>query len=180
MDVDLDVPGTTRIIDETGEVVASNNFTLVPPPSADPNDPLNWSQPRKYLHLACLILYTMGICFCAGSLAAIYAPVSEATGLSLDDLNSGVGYLYLGMGLFQILTQSLALAIGKRPVYVVSILLAGAYPFWITKVRSSVSWVLEYRLTAGRMVRHEHLHGRDGLPPVHSPRPECHGRVLLP
>jgi hypothetical protein len=53
---DLDVPGTTRILDESGEIVGSKNFTLVPEPSADPNDPLNWSPGRKRIQLACIVL----------------------------------------------------------------------------------------------------------------------------
>lgn len=54
---DLDVPGTTRILDESGDLVgANNNFTLVPEPSADPNDPLNWSPGRKRIQLACIVL----------------------------------------------------------------------------------------------------------------------------
>lgn len=35
----------------------------------------------------------MGLWFCSGSLYAIYEPVSEATGLTLAELNTGVGYV---------------------------------------------------------------------------------------
>lgn len=53
----LDIPGTTRILDERGEVIGSGAaITLVPTPSSDPEDPLNWSQTRKNIHLACVIL----------------------------------------------------------------------------------------------------------------------------
>lgn len=52
----LDVPGTTRILDESGEIVGANNFTLVPEPSADPEDPLNWSPSRKRIQLACIVV----------------------------------------------------------------------------------------------------------------------------
>lgn len=56
-DDDLDVPGTSRILDEDGQLIGTNNFTLVPTPSRDPNDPLNWSQPRKWLFLSCVVLF---------------------------------------------------------------------------------------------------------------------------
>lgn len=55
-DLGLDVPGTTRLLDERGEAIGGNNFTLVPEPSTDPEDPLNWSQKRKHLQLACIIM----------------------------------------------------------------------------------------------------------------------------
>ncbi|BEJ13938.1 hypothetical protein CspHIS471_0311120 [Cutaneotrichosporon sp. HIS471] len=137
---DLDVPGTTRILDESGEIVGANNFTLVPEPSADPEDPLNWSPGRKRIQLACIVFYTVAFCFCTGCLAAIYEPVSEATGLSLADLNSGVGYVYLCLGIFQLVTQPLALSIGKRPVYILSMIGCAGYPFWITRIKSLGEW----------------------------------------
>lgn len=137
---DLDVPGTARILDESGEFLNSNNFTLVPTPSGDPNDPLNWSQGRKWIHLACVVLYTTAICFCAACIYSIYGPLQEETGLSLADLNAGVGYEYLCMGLFGIITQPLALSIGKRPVYIMSALAGSTYPFWLTHVKSNGEW----------------------------------------
>lgn len=54
---DLNVPGTSRILDEDGQLIDSSNYTLVPVPSADPTDPLNWSQPRKWLFLSCIVLF---------------------------------------------------------------------------------------------------------------------------
>lgn len=138
---DLEVPGTSVILDEAGETVASNNYTLVPTPSADPADPLNWSQGRKYLNLACVVLYTTATCFCAACLYSIYEPVSLETGLTLSQLNAGIGYLYLCMGLFGIVSQPLALAIGKRPVYIVSCLVGSVFPFWLTRVKSNGEWI---------------------------------------
>jgi hypothetical protein len=55
-DAQLDIPGTTRILDERGEIIGTGTITLVLTPSSDPEDPLNWSQSRKNLHLACVIL----------------------------------------------------------------------------------------------------------------------------
>ncbi|GMK53551.1 hypothetical protein CspeluHIS016_0101370 [Cutaneotrichosporon spelunceum] len=137
---DLDVPGTTRILDASGEIVDANNFTLVPEPSSDPEDPLNWSAGRKRIQLTCVVLYTIAWCFCTGCLAAIYEPVSAETGLSLADLNSGVGYVYLCLGIFQLFTQPLALSIGKRPVYIMGMLGSAVFPFWVTRVKSLGEW----------------------------------------
>jgi hypothetical protein len=63
---DLDVPGTTVILDTNAEAANNDNFTLVPTPSSDPEDPLNWSKARKWLHLACIVLYVLSADLNAG------------------------------------------------------------------------------------------------------------------
>lgn len=73
----LDVPGTTLILDNAAEASGNNNFTLVPTPSADQDDPLNWSQARKWLQLACVVAYVLAGCLVGGCLYAIYDPVSD-------------------------------------------------------------------------------------------------------
>ena len=55
-DLSLDVPGTTLLLDGTGEEVGTGEITLIPTPSADPEDPLNWSRNRKLLQLALVLL----------------------------------------------------------------------------------------------------------------------------
>lgn len=57
--------------------------------------------------------------------AAIYSvlvPISDATGLSLGDLNDGTGYMFLMFGLGCLIWQPLALQYGKRSVYLFSLL----------------------------------------------------------
>lgn len=62
-DLDIDesqVPGTVLLVDvghTTGTLHATkqSDIVLIPTPSADVNDPLNWSPWRKRQHLICLI-----------------------------------------------------------------------------------------------------------------------------
>ena len=56
------VPGTTHLIDLDGTLDTAHDaqvkdIVLVPTPSADPDDPLNWSQRRKTLHMFCIFMY---------------------------------------------------------------------------------------------------------------------------
>ena len=46
-------PGTVRILD-----VAHSRTILVPRPTTDPNQPLNWSTKRKVLQMTILCVYT--------------------------------------------------------------------------------------------------------------------------
>lgn len=57
MSYDLDTPGTIRLFDESGHVHEEpSGIRLIPTPSQDPEDPLNWSKNRKRIQLACLAL----------------------------------------------------------------------------------------------------------------------------
>lgn len=56
-----DVPGTIRLVDvdQTAaerHVGAAKDILLVPTPSNDANDPLNWSVGRKRMQLFCILL----------------------------------------------------------------------------------------------------------------------------
>lgn len=62
MDIDeSQIPGTVLLVDveHTAEGLHSqskDNIILIPTPSNDINDPLNWSTWRKRKHLLCLIV----------------------------------------------------------------------------------------------------------------------------
>ena len=58
------VPGTVHLVDLQGVLnlkhapgSPKNGILLVPSPSSDPEDPLNWSPNRKWLATACVCLY---------------------------------------------------------------------------------------------------------------------------
>jgi hypothetical protein len=56
-------PGTVPLVDIEGLLRTKHakgpkkDIVLVPTPSNDPDDPLNWSLPRKHLAVACYIAY---------------------------------------------------------------------------------------------------------------------------
>ena len=57
------IPGTVWLVDETGcmpiQHASGRNLdvVLVPTPSADPNDPLNWPKRRKILSVSSMAMY---------------------------------------------------------------------------------------------------------------------------
>jgi hypothetical protein len=57
------IPGTVHLVDLEGTIHAlhasggQRDIVLVPAPSANPDDPLNWSPRRKLQFLACLCTY---------------------------------------------------------------------------------------------------------------------------
>lgn len=56
------VPGTVHLVDIEGTLTAKhasgdqNEIVLIPAPSDDPNDPLNWSAKRKMISTASVSL----------------------------------------------------------------------------------------------------------------------------
>lgn len=55
------VPGTVQLVDldehiATRHARGHRDIVLIPTPSADPEDPLNWTPARKRLALTCILL----------------------------------------------------------------------------------------------------------------------------
>ena len=113
------VPGTVHLVDLEGTMHAkhaskgSKDIVLVPAPSSDPDDPLNWSPRRKLLSTSCMCMYTLMVCgnptllalclllltvplqvgIASAAIYSVLVPISEDTGLTLGDLNAGTGYM---------------------------------------------------------------------------------------
>ncbi|KAH8795055.1 major facilitator superfamily transporter [Hyaloscypha sp. PMI_1271] len=109
---DKSAPGTVHLIDATGELhvkhsEAAHDIVLVPLPSDDPEDPLNWSRKRKLLQTSCVVMY-------------VTTPIAKATHLTVSNLVSGTGAMFLFYGWGCIVWQALALQYGKRPAYLIS------------------------------------------------------------
>jgi hypothetical protein len=96
------IPGTVHLVDLEGTIRAKHasgaqlkDVVLVPPPSADLDDPLNWSPSRKRLSTASQSIYTLMVGIASAAIYSVLEPISVDTGLSLADLNAGTGYMFL-------------------------------------------------------------------------------------
>lgn len=93
-------PGTVQLIDVDGTLLTTrskdakkSDIVLVPTPSKDPEDPLNWSKPRKWLATSCVVLYTIMICLPSTAVYSVTTPISKATVLTVHDLITGTGIM---------------------------------------------------------------------------------------
>lgn len=126
------VPGTTYVLDddsssiEQAPVESSNlkydrsgpvPIILVPQPSDDPNDPLNWPLWKRDVILAVLSTVSV-ICTTTSPLMAAYA-VAASVGFqkSFTDTALLTGYHLLGVGLAGLLFVPTARVWGKRHLY---------------------------------------------------------------
>lgn len=160
---DTVVPGTVHLVDldlslRTRHAKGNQNIVLVPTPSSDPNDPLNWTPRRKTLNTVCWVVYT----FCGGiAVSALYSvlvPLSEYSGVSIGTLVEvssdypgcpdkvliclqGTGYLFLLAGWGLLFLQPAALQWGKRPVYLLSTLGTMGFTLWSPYIKSDKQWL---------------------------------------
>ncbi|POS70695.1 major facilitator superfamily transporter [Diaporthe helianthi] len=146
-------PGTVHLIDLEGTMAMKHadgkdlhDIVLIPRPSDDPDDPLNWSLRRKLLATSCVVVYTMLLAIPSSAVYSVVTPIRKATGLTLTDLNNGTGIMFLFYGWGCILWQPLALQYGKRPAYLVSlianIVIMGTAPLCTTASTYQVNRIL--------------------------------------
>ncbi|OKL62903.1 hypothetical protein UA08_01191 [Talaromyces atroroseus] len=130
------VPGTIHILDLEHNMHTKHSgngeIVLVPTPSADPEDPLNWSPRRKMLSTICVNLYTFSVGLIASVIASVLVPLSDAT---------STGYVFLLCGWGLLFWQPFALRYGKRLTYLVSIIGTIACLIWSPYARSNGEWI---------------------------------------
>lgn len=95
---EADIPGTVHLVDLEGTILAKHaseaqvrDVVLVPAPSDDPDDPLNWSRRRKLLSTASQSMYTLMVGIASAAIYSVLEPIADDTGLTLGDLNAGTG-----------------------------------------------------------------------------------------
>src|SRR5262249_47941161 len=138
---EIPIPGTVQLVDVQGifnvkHGQQSRDIVLVPQPTNDPDDPLRWTSARKTRNIIC----AMGWCFfVAGMISGLspaYILIEQDTGISIADLSTGNGILFLFLGWGTMITQCLALSNGRRLTLLVSIILTSAVTLWTAYVKS--------------------------------------------
>ncbi|TLD10007.1 hypothetical protein PgNI_05410 [Pyricularia grisea] len=156
IDRDEAVPGTVRLVDVSGGSSDAHDnsqadIVPVPRPSADPNDPLNWSHARKLRTVNMAYLYILGTGIATSLQYSVLADITADTGISTADLVQGTGLMFLFFGWACLIWQPIALTYGRRGVYLVTMLLTVAMMEWTARSSSASEW-MAHRILIGVIV----------------------------
>lgn len=133
------IPGTVRLVDvnERGQ----GDIVLVPRPSTDPEDPLNWNRKRKMLALSMVYLYNLAVGIPTSLQYSVLSDITRDTGIDTATLVQGNGLMILFFGWGPALIwQPLALTYGRRGVYLLSTLLVVPLAMWTAYASTVGEW----------------------------------------
>ncbi|KAF4440754.1 putative HOL1-like protein [Fusarium austroafricanum] len=130
MDSELSFPpGTSRLLDQS-EVI------LVPTPSQDPNDPLNWAKFRKAFNFTLVIAVTVAFFSAIVMQMVLWQQMIVDMHVTYDQLNIGVAFNAAGLALGSFLFIPLARKYGSRPCYIFSTGLMAAVSWWSGRMQT--------------------------------------------
>ncbi|TFK46317.1 putative cycloheximide resistance protein [Heliocybe sulcata] len=123
----VDDPSVARLKKGTGR---DSHVILVPQPSDDPRDPLNWPVWKREI-LFWSICYMAGLVGACGPLLAPgYATIAGEWGVTPNDVAASNGDLVIALGCIMMLQAPIAVKFGRRPVFIISALLLFTCSIW--------------------------------------------------
>ncbi|KAF8002149.1 hypothetical protein HF325_003114 [Metschnikowia pulcherrima] len=145
------VPGTTNILASSDDSSSNHSgrplkktakgIILLPQPSDSPNDPLNWSVPRKMWHFFIITFITGLTAAISNDAGAAQESLNEAYGISYDAMNTGAGVLFLFIGWSCIFFAPASSLYGRRITYIVCILSGTLGSVWFAMSRRTADTI---------------------------------------
>ncbi|KAF7554868.1 hypothetical protein G7Z17_g2579 [Cylindrodendrum hubeiense] len=138
----------------TVNLFQDGSVVLIPTPSPDPKDPLNLPVWRKYMVILLVGLYSAISVLGTSGMGAVYPEVLKL--YPHDDptrISDLLTYPTLFMGIGNLLSMPIAAAIGRRPVFLFSLVLLVASGIWCacsTSLESHIAGRNVFSMAAGQ------------------------------
>jgi hypothetical protein len=126
----------------TKKRTSDGQIILEPQPDDSPNDPLNWSAWKRDTALLSLGFYCMVGGGMTPILAAGFTNVAKTFHVSIPQVALTTGLYMMGLGIGSVIASPTAILFGKRPVYLVAIILFCASSVWCALSPSYISLVV--------------------------------------
>lgn len=121
---------------------SNERVLLHPVPSNDPNDPLNWSTWRKTINMSLVLVYVM-LTFTQLDVGAVaFNQYQDELGFNINTLNQGQALGYAGLGCGSIVFIPLMTKYGRRPIYILSLVLQVGACIWLALTKTTVDLLL--------------------------------------
>ncbi|KAK6829011.1 hypothetical protein RU639_003744 [Aspergillus parasiticus] len=143
-EMDKDAIGTVELISDQGVV-------LIPIPSKDPRDPLNLPAWRRIIIMITTSIFgTLALTVVSGlgAVVGFFSPQYEAEGRSSAEITYLFTLPALAMGIANFFSMPLALAVGRRPVFLVSVAFVSIMSI-LCAVNKGYAWHLGARIVLG-------------------------------
>lgn len=127
-------PGTVLLADHQQE---TSKAILFPIPTADPNDPLNWTSRRKFLNYGICCSYVLWTFVQLDVGFTAWGPLMSDLGISQFALNASVAANYAGLAFGCLVFIPFLYKYGRRPIYLFSIALQLASCVWQGLIRTN-------------------------------------------
>lgn len=135
-------PGTEIMIDVgSHHFVKGGSQVLVPQPSDDPHDPLNWSPMWKGLTIFCSTLVSFSQGFGPLALAPMFGNLIEAFDSNLTDVVQFTGVAILVLGFSNFIWVPIQSSFGRRPVLIFSTLICLGSSIWRARAQTYGSFM---------------------------------------
>ena len=136
------IPGTTRLVEDHDRAATSHlkkhgDIILSPQPTNSPNDPLNWSLPRRCWHAALLCFVTALTAATSNDAGSAQDGMNADLGITYNAMNTGAGVLFIGIGYFTLLISPAAWLYGRRITFLICIFLGAMGAIWFARVQNT-------------------------------------------
>ncbi|KAJ5715163.1 uncharacterized protein N7483_012344 [Penicillium malachiteum] len=131
MEEEKPLNGTERLFP-----VENGQITLIPTPTNDPDDPLNWSTWRRYWHAFLVLVIVAFTAATSNDAGTAGNGMNAQLGISWEAINVAAGVLFVGIGYCTLLLSPAPFLYGRRVSYLLCLLFSIIGSVWFARIET--------------------------------------------